>query len=426
MPKGVYSDLDYTFKWAMRDNRPPSSWSADDRARRFNLVLCSQRWGDTLNNPYGPGKAVPGAKNLVTRATFYQSWNTSHPGTYGGAFGNDPAYLPPFLSQDSAAYNDLAAFPVGDDVGDWARYIFAHGLHDFSDDLASTLVESNDSQGWYTPAVRTDESQISGGKCFNPLWCVNFRKPGAGALLASYILANDAWADGILIEYYEPPDYYKNWAHCSYWTDLLTAPQRVTFSNEWRQGVLDMISALRAARPDWLILGQQMPYQGSSYQAQVNGFFRENNPGAFLSPRTNANAIANDQAQATAIQAAYPGREYASLWHVWHPEWVPGLGYYDERLGRFTANQTEHDSLIEHWKAIAAATPGAYMAIGDGGNATAYDMPWEGPSPRHVQSGSGTMRSGNLAGQSSLSVVEAGAGKLTKTQVGSGLLRTRG
>lgn len=375
MPKGVYSAIDYQFRWGRRDLRPPSSWTAADRAGRYDVAIVSGRWSDSLNNPYGAGPALPGKINLVDVGCFFLTYNVNAPGAFV------PGQNPPFPSQDGCPKWDYVTFPTGDDVEDWRAYCVANGMHDFTADLSGAGV-----QGWYAPGLRIDEvgTTITGGtlKLFQPLWAFNFRKAGAGQVFADYVLNNYGAFDGINFEYWEPPAWYKNWGNCSFWAGL-SAGQKTTFLTEWQNGVLDAVSRLRAAGK--IVIGQQVPSSTSSYDAALNGMFRENNPFQFISPRTNAACIANDQQHKASIAAADPSRPYLSGWHVWHPKWTPTLNYFDDRLGRATLNQTEHDSLIEHWKEIAAATAGAVMFIGDaqdGGDP--YDQAWEGPpsSPR--------------------------------------------
>jgi hypothetical protein len=346
------------------------------------MAIINGRWSDTLNNPWGPGDAIPGARNLIDIGSVFLTYDVNAPGTFVPNLTGPAA--PIFPLQDGCPSPLFDAFPVGDDVGDWKRYVIANGMHDWSASLATDIVESGNNQGWYAPALRIDETgtTTTGGvlKLFQPLWAYNFTLPNAGLIFANYVLNNYGSYAGINFEYFEVPDWMKNWATSYWWTTILDAAGRAAFSASWRVGAQDAITRLHAAGK--IVTGQQCPSGTSAYETCVNGMFRENNPGALISPKTNAACIANDQQHKTAIAAVAPAREYISIWHVWHPLWVPGLNYYDERLGRFTANQTEHDALIEHWKEIAAATPGSAMAIGDGGNTTAsggYDLPWPGP-----------------------------------------------
>lgn len=396
MAKNVFTAIDYKFRWSGRDNRPPDLWTAAHRARRLSVVMCSGRWGDAAfsgsRNPYGIGKPIPSAICLVTTACFYISFKQYAPGNY--------VYKdPPFLVQDggpAALGADLDTFPIGDDVGDYARYVVAHGLHDFSADLSSGT-----SQGWMAPAVRIDESWYEQGlapgetsppgpywKLPQPLYLINFRLPNAGHILADYIKARYAWADGVVMEYYATPDWYKNWNDCSWWLDGQTFAQRDAtyethvlpngqtrrqFTDQYKSGMNDLVADLRAWRGNRIhFLGQHSPYQGGAYQANVGGFFRENSPNSWGNKATN---IANIQSHRAAVFAANPRRRFISLIHVWHPggSGDPGpVNYYDERLARNVVNQTERDSLMEYWKDIAVQT-GAYMAIGD------EDWLWEGP-----------------------------------------------
>lgn len=396
MAKNVYTAIDYKFRWGGRDNRPPYLWTQVHRNRRLSLVFCSGRWGDAarpgdpFSNPWGIGKPMPRATCLVTSACFYLTYKTYSPGAYS-------YHNPPFTTQDGcpAAVNPDLGFPIGDDVGDWARYIVANGLHDFSADLAS-----GSSQGWYAPAVRIDESWYELGlapgetappgpyfKLPQPLWLINFRKPNAGHLVADYIKARHWWADGIVLEYYGTPDWYKNWNDCPWWLDGQTPTQRDAtyethvlpngytrrqFTDQYKAGVQELITDLRAWRKRVHVVGQHAPYQGGSYQAKVGGFFRENNPNAWGNRATN---IANIQSHRAAIFADDARRRFLTLVHVWHPggtgDPAPGA-YFDERLNRNVDNQAERDSLIEYWKDIAVQT-GAFMGIGD------EDWIWEGP-----------------------------------------------
>src|SRR3972149_9853851 len=100
MPAGVYSDLDYQFRWAIRDIRNPINWTAEDRLRRCHVCIISPRWNnpadlgvgwESLDNPYGQGKAISNALNLVDVGAFFNTFNVNPTGTYDSGISNLPS-----------------------------------------------------------------------------------------------------------------------------------------------------------------------------------------------------------------------------------------------------------------------------------------------------------------------------------------------
>ena len=356
MPSGIYTAIDYQFRWAPRDLRNPGNWSAADRLRRFDAIIISPRWnnpdtgvGSGLENPWGKGKAVltEGCLNLVDVGWFFLTGNANPPGTF------TPALDPPFLVQDGCAHPLNDDFPVLDEYGIFAREIRSTGMHDFSASLSSP-----GTQGWFEPYFRLDETVYPSGKVEGPFWLVNARAVGFANLFSDYVLSHYEWADGINLEFGIVPSWWKNWAQNTWWTGL-SGPAQTTFLNEFAQGMLDAIALIRAERPYWLILYQHVPHRSTDKPdpGKSSGYFRENNP--FFTAlqsggiSTNAEAIQDDLDHRAAVFVDSKARPYVSFWHVWDP-------------AAWSSAQ------IESWKQIPRDAQ-SFIGIGDGTSA------WEAP-----------------------------------------------
>ena len=351
--KDVYTNIDYQFRWAMRDLRNPYAWTAADRQRRVSLAIISPRWNNPatvdsggLDNHWGQGKAVltPNCKNIVDFGWFFNTGASNPTGTYSG--GN-----PPFAAQDGCAHPLNDDYNALDEYGAWARVARTAGLHDFSATLSTAA-----SQGWFEPYFRLDETLYGDGKVDNPYWLVNARHVDFPATFSNYVLTHYSWADGINLEFFTVPSWWKNWLNSTYWASL-SAGQKTTFIAEFAAGMESAIALIRLSKPNWIILGQQVPHNPADkpFPGKVNGYFREFYPGALGGLTTNALCIADDKAHRLECNTDVIRNNYKSIWQIITP---------------YTGTMTEDN--IEKWKQIARDSQ-SYVAIGDHGGA------WQGP-----------------------------------------------